>query len=183
MCDKKLHKPLSVDKCWIAMKFCTYIDGSQKMNPADFGDPLTFHLAPPAGQSFHLSNEVFQTLPDRLQLFQLFIRSKFHFVQFFSFWPNSCKTNDIPISLSCTLCSVIISKCWHANKLNYCMLTMVNIIPAKYHHVSILTLAFSSKQQSTATTSMAVDSLVLLLLYCKTLDTLTSSGLKIIQIR
>ncbi len=37
------------------------ITGSQKMNPTDFGDP---HLAPPAGQSFHLSSKISQHLLD-----------------------------------------------------------------------------------------------------------------------
>ncbi len=32
---------------WIAMEFCTDIHGFQRMNPNDFGDPLTFPLAPP----------------------------------------------------------------------------------------------------------------------------------------
>lgn len=35
----------------------TDIHGAQTMNPTDFGDPLTFSLVPPAGQSFHLSSE------------------------------------------------------------------------------------------------------------------------------
>lgn len=34
---------------WIAMKCCTDIRGPQRMNPNVFGDPLTFHLAPPLG--------------------------------------------------------------------------------------------------------------------------------------
>lgn len=37
------------------MKFGAGIHG-----PHDFGDPLTFHEARPAGQGFHLSSEVFQ---------------------------------------------------------------------------------------------------------------------------
>ncbi len=39
------------------MKFGADIHGAQRMIPRDFGDPLTFHLMPPAGQSFHLSYE------------------------------------------------------------------------------------------------------------------------------
>lgn len=35
------------------MKLCIVICGAQRMNPDDFGDPLTFHLVPPAGQSCH----------------------------------------------------------------------------------------------------------------------------------
>ncbi len=30
---------------------------------------------------------------------------------YFVLWPNTCKTDDIPISLSCTLCLVQIGKC------------------------------------------------------------------------
>ncbi len=32
---------------WIALKLRTDIHGLQMMNPNDFGDPLTFPLAPP----------------------------------------------------------------------------------------------------------------------------------------
>ncbi len=38
------------------MKFGTDIHRAQKVNPNDFGDPLTFHLAPSSGQNFSLSN-------------------------------------------------------------------------------------------------------------------------------
>ncbi len=38
------------------MKFCSGIHGAQRMNPDDFGDPLTFPLAPPSGQKLNLSN-------------------------------------------------------------------------------------------------------------------------------
>ncbi len=31
---------------WIAMKFCTEVDGPQR-DPTSFADPLTFPLAPP----------------------------------------------------------------------------------------------------------------------------------------
>ncbi len=37
------------------MKFSADIGGAQRMNPIDFGEILTFHLAPPAGQNFNLS--------------------------------------------------------------------------------------------------------------------------------
>ncbi len=38
-------------------KFDTDIHGPQRMNPTDFGDPLTFPVLPPASQSFHSSCE------------------------------------------------------------------------------------------------------------------------------
>ncbi len=41
------------------------IHSPQRMIPKDFGNPLTFNLAPPAG-SFHLSSEISQHTPDRL---------------------------------------------------------------------------------------------------------------------
>ncbi len=50
----------------IAMKFGTDIHGVQKINFTDFGDPLTFPVATPAGQSFHLLCEISQRLPDGL---------------------------------------------------------------------------------------------------------------------
>lgn len=31
------------------------------MNPIDFGDRLTFHVAAPAGQTLHLSSEIAQS--------------------------------------------------------------------------------------------------------------------------
>ncbi len=34
------------------MKTYTAIHGTQRMNFTDFGNPLTFHLAPPAGQNY-----------------------------------------------------------------------------------------------------------------------------------
>ncbi len=37
-------------KQWIGTKFGVDIHGSQTMTPNDFGDPLTFHLAPPSSQ-------------------------------------------------------------------------------------------------------------------------------------
>ncbi len=39
------------------------------------------------------------------------IRSTFKFVQYFDFMTKCLQTNDIPISLSCALCFVLISKC------------------------------------------------------------------------
>lgn len=48
------------------MKFSTDVHVPQRMNPTDFGDDLTFHLAPPAGQSFNLSSEISHYLPDVL---------------------------------------------------------------------------------------------------------------------
>ena len=44
------------------LKSGTNIHSDQGMNPEDFGDPLTFHSAAPAGQSFHLCSEIFQHL-------------------------------------------------------------------------------------------------------------------------
>ncbi len=38
-----------------AMTFCIDIQGPQRMDPTDFGDPLTFSLASLAGQIFHLT--------------------------------------------------------------------------------------------------------------------------------
>lgn len=32
----------------------------EMMNPNDFGDPVTLPLAPPYGQRFNLSSEIFQ---------------------------------------------------------------------------------------------------------------------------
>ncbi len=46
------------------MKFCT--NSPQRMRPSDFGDPLTFLLAPPAGQCFHVSGEIFPHVLDGL---------------------------------------------------------------------------------------------------------------------
>lgn len=42
------------------MKFCADFHDSKKTNPDDFGEPLTFSLAPPAGQRFYLSCEMAQ---------------------------------------------------------------------------------------------------------------------------
>ncbi len=48
------------------MGVCTGIRGPQWMNPNNHGDPLNFHFAPPAGQSFHLSSKISQYLLDGL---------------------------------------------------------------------------------------------------------------------
>ncbi len=39
----------------MAFGFGTEGQGSQRLNPNHFGDPLTFPLAPPSGQSIQLS--------------------------------------------------------------------------------------------------------------------------------
>lgn len=50
--------------------------------------------------------------------FNLFIfSSKFQFCPTVSRW-NTCKADDVPVSLSYTLCSTLISIFWHAYKLN-----------------------------------------------------------------
>lgn len=54
------HRNISKTITWIDIKFCTDSLDSQRMNCADFGNPLTFHLAPPAG--FQLSSEISQHL-------------------------------------------------------------------------------------------------------------------------
>ncbi len=47
--------------------YCQYIlniHGSQRMNPTDFGGPLTFHLDPPSGQSPKVYDQIASlTLP------------------------------------------------------------------------------------------------------------------------
>ncbi len=43
----------------IAMKFGADIHGAQRMNPYDFGAPLTLPEAPTAGQSFQISLQLF----------------------------------------------------------------------------------------------------------------------------
>lgn len=43
---------LSTTTEWIAMEFGTDIHGAKKMNPANFGDSLTFYVAHPADQNF-----------------------------------------------------------------------------------------------------------------------------------
>ncbi len=76
---------------------CRYY-GSQIMN--DFVDLLTFPLAPPWG--WHLCFFVNSVNP-----LQLFIQ-RHHQVRI-SICPNTCKTNDFPISLSCRSCLVLIA--------------------------------------------------------------------------
>lgn len=45
------------------MQFGGEIHGPQRMNPDDLGEPLTFPLPPPAGQTFHLSREISSVAP------------------------------------------------------------------------------------------------------------------------
>ena len=40
------------------MKFGTVIHDTKRITPDDFDNPLTIHLAPQAGQSFHLMSEI-----------------------------------------------------------------------------------------------------------------------------
>lgn len=42
---------------WIAIKFGRDFDVAQRMNTNDFGNPLTFHLPPLAGQTVHSENQ------------------------------------------------------------------------------------------------------------------------------
>ncbi len=44
------------------MIFGTDVHGPQRINPNDFGEPLTFAVVPPAAQIFHLSSEISQHL-------------------------------------------------------------------------------------------------------------------------
>ena len=46
------------------MKVCTHIDDPQRMN--EFGNPLTFSLAPPAGRHLWILSEMSQQLLDGL---------------------------------------------------------------------------------------------------------------------
>lgn len=39
---------------WIAMKLDAGIHDAQRMNPQNFSNPLTFPVAPQAGQSFYI---------------------------------------------------------------------------------------------------------------------------------
>ncbi len=41
---------------WIAVKFGTHVHASLRINCNNFGDPLTFNLAPSSGQNFNLCN-------------------------------------------------------------------------------------------------------------------------------
>lgn len=52
---------------WINIKFDRDINGPQRLNPNDFGDPLTFLLAPPAAsQNVHFS--VCDRIPPKLMI-------------------------------------------------------------------------------------------------------------------
>lgn len=68
---------------WIAMQFCSYLQGPQRIKHTDFSDPLTFCLAS-WGQ-------------------------KLQSMQYFYVWPNTCKINGI-FSLKSTLCLSLISQ-------------------------------------------------------------------------
>ena len=57
---------------------CGDIQAAQRLNPADFGDPLTFPSTPPAGQGFHLACEISPDLRidwhmDLAQIFMLIL--------------------------------------------------------------------------------------------------------------
>ncbi len=98
------------------------------MNPTDSGDPLTFHIcgfewkvsrtigwiAVEFGPDIHVPLRMnCNNFGDQLTfsfLSSAIIRSTFLFVQYLV-WPNKYKTKDITISLSFTLCLVLISKC------------------------------------------------------------------------
>ncbi len=49
------------------MKSGTDLAGVRRINPIDFGDPLTFLPVPPASQTFHLSCEILHTLINELE--------------------------------------------------------------------------------------------------------------------
>lgn len=49
------------------MDFGTHIPGAKRINPINF--PLTFHVAPPADHSFHLSSRISQHLSNGLEQF------------------------------------------------------------------------------------------------------------------
>ncbi len=59
---------ISATVWWVAMKF--YIHSPQRRNRNDVGDPLTFPLAPQAGQSFYLCCEILQNLLDGLDWYK-----------------------------------------------------------------------------------------------------------------
>lgn len=52
---------------WMAMSFCTDSLGPHIMDPNDFGDPLTFPLAPRVGQAFHSYSKIPFYLPTNTQ--------------------------------------------------------------------------------------------------------------------
>ncbi len=94
---------------WIAVRFGADIHGSQRMNPNDFGDHLTFPPAPPMGQSFHLRTRFYiNNYGSQMMYPNNFGDSlTFHLVPSSSqipisptLWFITCKTNDIPISFS-----------------------------------------------------------------------------------
>ncbi len=43
---------------WTAMRVCAYSHDPKRITSNDLGDPLSFPLRPPAGQSFNLSCEI-----------------------------------------------------------------------------------------------------------------------------
>ncbi len=50
----ELNVSTAIGLGWIAMKFGTHIRVPLRMKCSNFGDPSTFHLAPPLCQNFHL---------------------------------------------------------------------------------------------------------------------------------
>lgn len=62
LCAEKVLYINSHVKCRIYIKHHC----SQRMNPADTDDHVTFAVAPPTGQSFHLSCEISQHVRDEL---------------------------------------------------------------------------------------------------------------------
>lgn len=123
---------------WIARQFCAGIYGLKRMNSDDLWC-LRCHLLqvksfnsnfPAETCGSHVMNPIsgFKrnftiTIPIKFGAHNFssstIIWSKFHFVSYFSSWPNPYKTNDIPMSLSYTLYLVliriiiIIIKCEH----------------------------------------------------------------------
>lgn len=99
------------ESLWSRLKICqqllsglkqrTGIRGSQMTNLNDFRDPLTF---PPALPWIAMKFAAHIGAPLKIIWWRATIWSRFWFIQHSSFWSNSCKTNDIPISLSCALC-------------------------------------------------------------------------------
>ncbi len=110
VCLLVLH--FDLNNCWIDFHeipfrhSCSTEDESYWLN-----DPPTFSLAPPACQMLYLSSEISQHLLDGLAqaTVHTFMPPKGWTVitlatpvLFLGLWPNTCKTNDIPISLTCT---------------------------------------------------------------------------------
>lgn len=52
---------ISTTSKWIAMKICTDVDGAQKMDCNNVGDPFAIYLVPSSSQNFSLSNTYFLT--------------------------------------------------------------------------------------------------------------------------